>query len=88
MSTTTNEVQVGILFEDGTTRKYALPNVAAEDLSGVKGRVQAINNGSAGDGATYQTAMKATFVSNTGSPMLKIGSCSIIRTTEEVIYSA
>lgn len=82
----TTEVQIGILFEDGTTRKYALPEIAQADLPNVKTRVKEINNGT-GAGATYQAAMKDTFVSNTGSPMLKIGSATIITTTEEVIYS-
>jgi len=86
MSTVTNEVQVGILFEDGTTRKYSLPNVAQEDLAGVKTRVLEINNGT-GAGATYKPAMLATFVSNTGAAMQKIGSAAYITTEEEVIYS-
>lgn len=86
MSTTTNEVQIGILFEDGSVRKYSLPKVADEDLSAVKTRIIEINNGT-GAGATYKPAMLATFVSNTGSAMQKITSGAIVKTTEEVIYS-
>lgn len=85
MSTTTNEVKAKLTFEDGTTRIYTLP-IASEDISGVKTRVQELNN-QTGTGAQYTAAMKATFVSDTGSPMVKIGAVSVVNITEDVIYS-
>jgi len=87
MSTQTNEVQIGILFEDGTTRKYSLPNVATEDLGSVKAKILELNAGQTANAQMYKPAMLATFVSNTGSPMQKISSGSYITKVEEVIYS-
>lgn len=86
MSTTTvNEMKVGILFEDGTVRNYTL-EIDAADRAGVKAKVKEINN-QTGTGAMYTAAMKQTFVSNSGSPMLKIATASVIETTEEVVYN-
>lgn len=85
MSTTTSEVKTKIIFEDGTSRTYAIP-IEAADISGVKTRVKEINN-QTGTGAQYNAPMKATFVSDTGSPMTKIGAVSVVTTTEDVIYS-
>lgn len=85
MSTTTNEVKAKLFFEDGTSRIYTMP-IANEDISGVKTRVKEINN-QTGTGAQYTAPMKATFVSDTGSPMVKIGAVSVVTTIEEVIYS-
>ena len=87
MSTQTNEVQIGILYEDGTTRKYSLPNVATEDLASVKAKILELNAGQTETAQMYKPAMLATFVSNTGSPMQKISSGAYITKTVEVIYS-
>ena len=85
MSTTTSEVKARIVFEDGTTRTYAIP-IEEESKATVKSRVQELNNGT-GAGTTYKPAMLATFVSDAGSPMVKIGAVSIVTETEDVIYS-
>lgn len=85
MSTTTHEARVKIIFEDADSRTYAI-GIAEEDRSGVKNRVKEINNGT-GTGAQYTAPMKSTFVSDTGSPMAKIGAVTIVSTTEEVIFS-
>lgn len=85
MSTTTSEVKAKLFFEDGTSRIYTIP-IADEDISGVKTRTKEINN-QTGTGAQYNAPMKATFVSDTGSPMVKIGAVSVVTTTEDVIYS-
>lgn len=85
MSTTTHEVQAKIIFEDATSRTYSIP-IDANDRAAVKTRVQEINN-QTGTGAQYNAPMKATFVSDTGSPMNKIGAVTIVSKTEEVIYS-
>lgn len=85
MSTTTSEVRAKITFEDGTTRTYAIP-IEEADKTGVKSRVQELNSGT-GAGTMYKDKMLATFVSDTGSPMVKIGAVNIVTETEEVIYS-
>lgn len=85
MSTTTHEVQAKIVFEDATTRTYAIP-IDTTKIAGVKERVKELNN-ETGTGAQYSASMKATFVSNTGSPMTKIGGITVLSKTEEVIYS-
>lgn len=82
---TTHEVQAKIIFEDATSRTYSIP-VDENDRATVKSRVKEINN-QTGTGAQYNAPMKATFVSDTGSPMTKIGAVTIVSTTEEVIYS-
>lgn len=84
MSTTTNEIKAKIVFEDTTSRTYTI-QVDANDVSGIKTRVKEINN-STGTGAQYTAPMKSTFVSDTGSPMTKIGAVTVVRTEEEVIY--
>lgn len=86
MSTTTNEVKAKIIYEDGNSRTYSF-DVDPEKISGVKARVKEINN-QTGTGAQYTAAMKSTFVSDTGSPMAKVGAVTIETTVEEVIYGA
>lgn len=82
---TSSEVQAKIVFEDATSRTYAIP-IAEADITNVKTRVKEINN-QTGTGAQYTLPMKATFVSDTGSPMQKIGAITIVTKTEEVIYN-
>lgn len=85
MSTVTSEVQTKIIFADATSRTYSVP-IDEADIAGVKTRVKEISNQS-GTGAQYFAPMKATFVSDTGSPMTNIGAVTIVKKTEEVIYS-
>lgn len=84
MSTTKNEVKVKLIYEDGDDRTYKM-EIEPENMSTVKARVKEINN-QTGTGAQYNAPMKATFVSDTGAPMMKIGAVTIETTTEEVIY--
>ncbi len=85
MSTTTTEAKIKVVFEDVTDRTYSI-EMNATDVSGVKNRVKEINNGT-GTGAQYTAPMKATFVSDTGSPMVKIGAVTIVTKTEDVIFN-
>lgn len=85
MSTTTREVKAKIVFADSTSRTYSIP-IDLEDVSDVKTRAKELNN-KTGTGAQYTDAMKATFVSDSGSPMTKIGGVTVTTTTEEVIYN-
>lgn len=84
MSTTTNEVKAKIVFEDTSSRTYSI-QIDAANINDVKTRVKEINNGT-GTGAQYTAPMKATFVSDTGSPMTKIGAVTVVTTTEDVIF--
>lgn len=86
MSTTKNEVKIKLIYEDGDDRTYKM-EIEPENMNTVKARVKEINN-QTGTGAQYTAPMKATFVSDTGAPMMKIGAVTIETTTEEVIYGA
>lgn len=85
MSTITREVRAKIVFADSTSRTYSIP-IDLEDVSDVKTRAKELNN-KTGDGAQYSDAMLATFVSDSGSPMTKIGGVSVVTTVEEVIFN-
>lgn len=76
----TNNVRVGLLYQDGTTRNYTFENVADSVLSGVANKIKAIN-------AAPSSAFFGTFVSNDGSPVLRIGSGQITTAEETVIYT-
>lgn len=83
MSSTSNEVQVTMLFSDDTGKTFSLPDVAEADLQNVATRVKAINNGTATNVADF----RATFVSNAGASFVSISAAKIIRITEELIYN-
>lgn len=83
MSSTSNEVQVTMEFEDETAKTFTLPNVAAEALQYVTPRVKAINSGTATNVADF----RATFVSNAGASFVSISAARIVQTTEELIFS-
>lgn len=83
MSTTTNEAQITMAFDDGTEKSFTLPSISADVLQYVKPRVQAINNGTALNVADF----RATFVSNAGASFVSISGARVTRTTEEVLYS-
>lgn len=76
----TNNVRVGLLFEDGTTRNYTFEGVADSVLTGVADKIKAIN-------ANSEDNFHKTFVSNDGSPVLRIGSGQITTAEETVIYT-
>ena len=91
MSSTTAEVKIGYLYEDGSTKTYSIPEVDMNDLANVKTRVQKLNAAFGGDtsdtlATAYATDMQKTFVSNGGASMVKISSAKITITEEEVIY--
>lgn len=73
-------VRIGLLYQDGTTRNYTFEGVADSVLPDVKDKVKAIN-------ANSEDNFHKTFVSNDGSPVLRIGSAQITSTEEEIIYT-
>ena len=83
MSTTVNEAQITMAFDDGTEKTFALPSIPAGALQYVKPRVQAINGGTATNVADF----RQTFVSNGGASFVSISAARVIVTTEEVLYS-
>lgn len=93
MSTTTTEVKVSYLYEDGTTKAYTIPNVDYENLPNVKPRMILLNRAFGGDQtvssdvATYAANMKRTFVSSDGATLTRIARGQVIETEEEVIYN-
>ena len=83
MSSLTNNVVVTLLYNDGDTRNITFENVADDDLLDVKAKIKAINANSNNE---YENFYK-TFVSDDGEPVIKIESCKIVSSEEEVIYS-
>lgn len=76
----TNNVRVGLLFQDGTTRNYTFEGVEDSVLADVADKIKAIN-------ANSDDNFHKTFVSNDGSPVLRIGSGQITTAEETVIYT-
>ena len=83
MSSLTNNVVVTLLYDDGDTRNITFEGVASADLMAVKDKVQSINANANNEFANFYS----TFISDDGEPVVKIESCKIISTEEEVIYS-
>ena len=83
MSSLTNNVTITLLFNDDSTRNITFENVASEDLTTVKSKIQSINANANNEYANFY----ATFVSDDGEPVVKIESCKIVSIQEEVIYS-
>lgn len=79
-TTTVNEVGIGLLFDDGTTRTYTFKDVDTEQLDSVKSAIDSIN-------AEADSDFSKTFVSDSGAPVIRIASGTITSTTEEVIYN-
>lgn len=75
----TNNVKVGMLYQDGTTRSYTFEGVADSVLSDVATKIKAIN-------ADSNDNFHQTFVSNDGSRVLRIASGEITSTEEIVVY--
>jgi len=74
---------VTLLYNDGDTRNITFENVASADLPAVKGKILAINANANNEYANFYQ----TFVSDDGEAVVKIESCKIVSTEEEVIYS-
>lgn len=83
MSSLTNNVVVTLLYNDGDTRNITFENVASNDLPAVKSKILAINTNANNEYANFYQ----TFVSDDGEAVVKIESCKIVSTEEEVIYS-
>lgn len=84
MSTTTNDVAIKLMYEDSTTRTYTMKEVEDENLNNVATKIKAIN-----DNTNQQyNDFYNTFVSTSGSKVMRIAGGSIKTVTEEVIYSA
>ena len=80
MSEVTTSVRVGLLYQDGTTRNYTFEGVADSVVADVATKIKAIN-------ANSDDNFHKTFVSNDGSPVLRIGSGQVTTTEETVIYT-
>lgn len=83
MSSLTTNVVVTLLYNDGDTRNITFENVANADLPDVKDKILAINANANNEYANFYQ----TFVSDDGEAVVKIESCKIVSTEEEVIYS-
>ncbi|MBQ4403671.1 MAG: hypothetical protein II857_04610 [Selenomonadaceae bacterium] len=83
MSSLTNNVVLTLLFNDDSTRNITFENVANDDLTAVKSKIQAINANVNNEYANFYQ----TFISDDGEPVVKIESCKIVSIEEEVIYS-
>ena len=83
MSSRTNNVIVTLLFEDDSTRNITFEGVASSVLADVKDKIREINANANNEYANFYQ----TFFSDDGEPILKIESCKIVSTEEEVIYS-
>lgn len=76
---TSNKVNIGLTFADGTTKTIGLDGVKDTEIPSIRNRVQAIN-------ANMSDAFKTTFTNETGSAVVAIGKSQLITTEEEVIY--
>lgn len=75
-----NDVRIGLLYGDGTTRSYTFNGVADSVLAGVADRIKAIN-------AAPSSPFHKTFVSDSGEAVLRISTGTITSTQETVIYT-
>ena len=90
-TTTTTDVRLKMLYEDGGERTYTFGDVQIGSLSSIKTKVMTINSELANSESTIGTALKATFVNdndedNILSPLVKITSANYTTTETEVIY--
>ena len=83
MSSLTNNVVITLLYDDDSTRNITFEGVANDDLMAVKSKIQSINANANNEYANFYQ----TFVSDDGEAVVKIESCKIVSTEEEVIYS-
>ena len=72
-----------MLFDDDSTRNITFEGVDSSVLADVKDKVIAINENANNEYENFY----ATFVSDDGEPVVKIESCKLVSTQEEVIYS-
>lgn len=75
----TNDVQIGLTYEDSKTRTYTFNNVSASALLNVESVIVSIN-------ANPNIDFYKTFVSSGGASVVGIHKGTIICTEEEQIY--
>ena len=75
----TNDVQIGLTYEDSKTRTYTFSNVSASALVDVESVIVSINSNPNMD-------FYKTFVSSGGASVVYIHKGTIISTQEEQIY--
>ena len=75
----TNNVQVGLVYEDGKKRTYTFSGVSATDLVGVESAIVSIN-------ANPSLNFYKTFVSADGASVANIYKGTIYSIEEEQIY--
>lgn len=80
MAELVNEVRIGLLYGDGTTRSYTFTGVDDTEVANVATRIKAIN-------ADPTDNFHKTFVSDTGEAVLRIATGAITSTEETVIYT-
>lgn len=83
MSTTTNELQVTMLYTDFSTRNYGLDVATGMTPNQMKNNVRQFNAALAADSVN---AIYQTFVSDNGAPPVRISAAKMITRVEEVIY--
>lgn len=71
-------------YEDGTTRNMTFNDIDASTIGGLKDRAIALNATIADP--TTGAAYKETFVSDGGSPVVRISKAKYTMTEETVIY--
>jgi len=77
--TTNNQVKVGLLYGDGTTRTYSFDGVADSLIPDVKSKIVSINNDSTDN-------FHKTFVSDAGADVIRIATGTVVSTIEEIVY--
>ncbi len=80
-TTTTNQVNIKLLYADNTSRTVNFSRVKQTEIPNISSRVQAIN-------ANMSDAFKTTFRSADNAQCVAIGKAQLVTTEEEVIYSA
>ena len=75
----TNDVQIGLTYDDAKTRTYTFSNVSASALLNVESTIISIN-------ANHNLDFYKTFVSSGGASVISIHKGTIISTEEEQIY--
>lgn len=79
MSTTQNDVQIGLTYEDNKNRTYTFQNVSASALLGIESAIVSIN-------ANKNLPFYQTFVSAGGASVVGIYKGVIVSTEEEQLY--
>lgn len=81
---TTLVIKTTLVYADANTRTYTIPATSTITPAAAKAQIAAFNAAA----ATGTSDINKTFVSDTGQPVTMISEADLVRTTEEVIYSA